>query len=394
MKIVQVKTVLTSPNQNYLFVKVETESGVYGWGDCSLNGREETVANLIDTYLGPMLIGRDASNIEDIWHLIYQGSYWRGGNVMMSALSGIDMALWDILGKECEKPLYQLLGGKVRDRVLCYSHVLGNTYDEKIRNAADFVNSRKLKVIRLRAGMPAAFGTFGKQEGNGPRIETWDSQEEMFNTIEYFRKIREAVGPDVGIVYDLHERFSAAQAIWVMNQLEPYNPYFIEDPVSIDCVESLRSVRAKTKVPIAMGELYKSRWECIPAITERLVDYLRCDIVRIGGITEAKKIAAMAETYDIKTAWHGPNDVSPITHAVNWHFNISSYNFGIQEDGTMEGPISEVVSGGPVYENGSLVMDDRPGIGCDVDEDAAARYPFRKAYLPYCRSKDGSIVPW
>lgn len=394
MKITRVKTLLTSPSQTYLFVKIETESGLYGWGDCSLNGREETVANLIDSYLGPMLIGRDASDIEDIWHLIYQGTYWRGGNVLMSALSGIDMALWDILGKECGKPLYKLLGGKMRDGVLCYAHILGDTYEEKISKVAEYVKDRKLKVIRLRVGQPAAFGTFGKQECKGPKVEPWNQQEEMEKTVEFFRKTREVVGPDIGIVYDLHERFSPSQAIWIMNRLEQYNPYFVEDPISIDCVESLRSVRAKTRVPIAMGELYKSRWECLPAITERLVDYLRCDIVRIGGITEAKKLAALAETYEVKTAWHGPNDVSPITHAINWHLNVCSYNFGIQEDGTMDGEIRSVVSGGPVYRDGSLIMEDRPGIGCDVNEETASEYPFRKAYLPYCRSSDGSIVPW
>lgn len=395
MKITQVKTILTSPNQNYLFVKIITDSGVCGVGDASLNGREQTVADLIDTYLTPMLIGRDPGQIEDFWQLAYRGTYWRGGNIMMSAVCGIDMALWDILGKTAGKPLYALLGGKVRDSVLCYSHVLGKTMEEKIAQAADYVKQRQLKVIRLRAGIPAAGGTFGvKAPQDGPMVEPWTPRDEIDSAIEYFIRVREAVGRDVGIIYDLHERFSPDQAIRIMRSLERCNPFFIEDPVAPDSVDSLRYVREKTSVPIAFGELYKSRWECLPAITNHWVDYIRCDVIRVGGITEARKIAALAETYDIKTAWHGPNDVSPITHAVNWHLNVSEYNFGIQEDGTTDGLIKEVVSGGPVYENGSLFMEDRPGIGCEVDEEAAARYPFCKAYIPICRQDDGSLHTW
>lgn len=314
---------------------------------------------------------------------------------MMSALCGIDMALWDILGKSAGKPLYVLLGGKVRDKVLCYSHVLGKTQEEKIARAAEYVRVRGLKVIRLRAGLPAANGTF-KVNGhqNGPKVEPWTPEDEIYNTIEYFIRIREAVGRDVGIIYDLHERFSPDQAVRIMRKLEEYDPFFIEDPVAPDCVDSLRYVREKTAVPIAFGELYKSRWECLPAITGRWVDFIRCDIIRIGGITEAKKVAALAETYDIKTAWHGPNDVSPITHAVNWHLNVSEYNFGIQEDGTTDSLIHQVVTGGPLYRDGYLTMEARPGIGCDVDEEMAARYPFHKAYLPVCRQEDGSLHSW
>ncbi|MGM9594238.1 MAG: enolase C-terminal domain-like protein [Candidatus Onthomonas sp.] len=396
MKITKVKTILTSPRQNYLFVKIETDAGIYGVGDASLNGRELAVASLIETYLTPMLLGRDPGQIEDFWQLVYRGSYWRGGNVTMSALSGIDMALWDILGKETGKPLYALLGGKVRERVLCYSHILGATREEKIQLAARSVQERGMKVIRLRAGQPAAAGTFGlRADQNGPVVEPWDGEWELRSTVDYFARVRQAVGPDVGIIYDLHERFTPEQAIRVMRQLEPYDPYFVEDPVAPDCPESLRCVREKTNVPIAFGELYKSRWECLPAITNRWVDFLRCDIIRIGGITEARKLSALAETYDVRMAWHGPNDVSPITHAVNWHLNVSSYHFGIQEDGTTDNTVRRVISGGPRYQDGYLVMEDAPGIGCDIDEAAAAEYPFRRAYLPVCRRpSDGSLCTW
>ena len=396
MKITNVKTILTSPKQNYLFVKIETDSGIYGVGDASMNGRELTVANYIDEYMKPQLIGRDPARIEDFWQLMYRGSYWRGGNIMMSALSGVDMALWDILGKSADKPLYQLFGGKVRDRVVCYSHVLGATMEEKIEQAADYARSRKLKVVRLRAGLPAANGTFGlTQDQDKPKIEFWDSEEQMAETVEFFVKVRERVGSKIGIIYDLHERFSPDQAIKVMNKLEPYDPFFIEDPIAPDSVDSLRYVREKTNVPIGFGELYKSRWECLPAITNHWTDYIRCDIIRIGGITEARKIQAIAETYDVKTAWHGPNDVSPITHAVNWHLNVSAYNFGIQEDGTTCDDIKKIIIGGPEYEDGFLIMPDIPGIGCDINEEAAARHPFHKAYIPICRrSSDGSLVTW
>ena len=395
MKIVEVKTILTSPRQNYLFVKIFTDSGLYGVGDASLNGREQTVADYINTYLTPMLLGRDPSYIEDFWQLAYRGSYWRGGNIAMSALCGIDMALWDILGKACGKPLYALFGGKLREKVLCYAHLQGQTQEERIEQAAEVVAARNLKVVRVRAGLPAASGTlgFGAQQFS-PKVELWSSREEIHNTVEFFIRLREKLGRDVGLIYDLHERFSPDEAIYIMNRLEPYSPFFIEDPVAPDCPDSLRSVREKTKVPIAFGELYKSRWECLPAVANRWIDYLRCDVIRIGGITEARKIAALAETYDVKLSWHGPNDVSPITHAVNWHLNVSEYNFGIQEDGTADELVREVVSGGPVYQDGYLIMDCRPGIGCDIDEEAAANYPFRRAYIPICRSEDGSLCTW
>lgn len=395
MKIVEVKTILTSPNQNYLFVKILTDEGIYGVGDASLNGRDKAVKDLIDFYLTPLLIGRDPSEIEDFWQLVYRGSYWRGGNIVMSALCGIDVALWDIMGKIAGLPLYKLLGGRVRNKILCYSHILGKTNEEKVKNAAQYTADRGLKVIRLRAGMPAAGGTFGARiDQTGPLIEQWTPDEEIHNTVEYFKQVREAVGKNVGIIYDLHERFSPEQAIRVINMLEPYDPYFIEDPIAPDCIESLKSVREHTNVPIAMGELFKSRWECLPAVSNRWIDYLRCDIIRIGGITEAVKIATIADTYDIKMAWHGPNDVSPITHAVNWHLNASEYNFGIQEDGTVDTLVNKVISGGPYYREGYLYMDDKPGTGCDIDEKAAAQYPFVRTYLPICRKLDGSICTW
>ena len=315
---------------------------------------------------------------------------------MMSALSGIDMALWDIKGKRAGLPLYSLLGGKVRDKVLCYSHVLGETNEIKVKRAAEFVKERGLRVIRLRAGLPSANGTLNSGEKQyTPKTEPWDPEFYADEMIRYFADIRKVVGPEVGIIFDLHERFSPERAIYIMRKLEACNPFFIEDPIAPDCVESLKTVREHTHVPIAFGELYKSRWECIPAITNRWLDFIRCDIIRVGGITEARKIGAIAETYDVKTAWHGPNDVSPVTHAVNWHMNVSAYNFGIQEDGTVDDKIKEVIRGGPVYGNGYLTMTDKPGIGCDIDEDAAAAYPYRRAYIPVCRRpEDGSLCDW
>ncbi len=397
MKITDVKTILTCPGQNYLFIKILTEDPeIYGIGDASLNGREKAVADLTDEYLRPMLIGMDPDNIEEIWQLIYRGAYWRGGNIIMSALCGIDMALWDIKGKRANLPLYSLLGGKVRDKVLCYSHVLGATNEIKVQRAAEFVKDRGLKVIRLRAGLPSANGTLnGKEAQNMPKTEVWAPEFYADAMIDYFADIRRVVGPQVGIIFDLHERFAPERAIYIMRKLEKYNPFFIEDPIAPDCVESLKTVREHTHVPIAFGELYKSRWECLPGIINRWLDFIRCDIIRIGGITEAKKINAIAETYDVKTAWHGPNDVSPVTHAVNWHMNVSSYNFGIQEDGTVDDKIKEVIIGGPEYKDGYLTMKEAPGIGCDINEEAAAAYPYRRAYIPICRRpEDESLGDW
>lgn len=397
MKITDVKTILTCPGQNYCFIKIYTDDPeIYGIGDASINGREKAVADLCDEYLRPMLIGMDPDRIEDIWQLIYRGSYWRGGNIMMSALCGIDMALWDIKGKVARLPLYSLLGGKLRDKVLCYSHVLGATNEIKVQRAAEFVKDRGLKVIRLRAGLPSANGTLNSNGAQDtPKVEPWDPEFYADEMIDYFANIRKVVGPQVGIIFDLHERFSPERAIYIMRKLEQYNPFFIEDPIAPDCFESLKTVRDHTNVPIAFGELYKSRWECLPGITNRWLDFIRCDLIRIGGITEARKIGAIAETYDVKTAWHGPNDVSPVTHAVNWHLNVSAYNFGIQEDGTVDDSVKEVVKGGPVYKDGYLTMEDKPGIGCDIDEEVASKYPYQRHYIPICRRPDdGSLCDW
>lgn len=396
MKITGVKVILTCPRQNYLFVKVLTdEPELYGVGDASLNGREASVANLIEEYLAPMMLGRDPDRIEDFWQLVYRGSYWRGGNIMMSALSGLDMALWDIKAKRAGLPLYSLLGGKCREKLLCYTHTLGHTSEARIQNALFHVREQRIKVIRLRVGLPAAETTLnGEGWQMAPKIEFWNAEQEIARTIQSFIQVREAVGDEAGIIYDLHERFTPDQAIRIIRALEPYHPYFIEDPVEPDSTASLRRVRAGTAAPLAFGELYKSRWECLPGITERLFDYLRCDLIRIGGVTEGKKLQALAEAYDIKLAWHGPNDVSPITHAVNWHMNISAPNFGIQEMGAIDHAVSEVVSGGPYCQDGYLLMNDAPGIGCDINEEAAARYPYRRAYLPICRRDDGSLCAW
>ena len=395
MKITEVRTILCCPKQNYLFVKILTDDpAIYGVGDCSLNGREAAVASLIDEHIAPMMIGRDPDRIEDFWQFVYRGSYWRGGNIMMSALSGLDMALWDIKAKVAGLPLYSLLGGKCRDKLLTYTHVLGKTREERVESAKQFVKDG-MKVVRLRVGLPAAAATFG---GDGwqttPQIETWNPEQMVQDTIDYFVAIREAVGEDVGIIYDLHERFAPDQAIRIMRVLEPYHPFFIEDPVAPDSISALRSVREKTVVPIGFGELYKSRWECLPGITERLFDYLRCDLIRVGGITEGRKIQALAETYDVKLAWHGPNDVSPITHAVNYHMNVASYNFGIQEMGAIDAEVNRVVSGGPYCKDGYLYMEDQSGIGCDIDEELAKAYPYRRAYIPVCRQEDNSLMTW
>lgn len=230
MKIVDIKTILTCPGQNYLFIKVITDDpDIYGIGDASLNGREKAVSDLTDEYLKPMLIGMDPDNIEEIWQLIYRGTYWRGGNIIMGALCGIDMALWDIKGKRAGLPLYSLLGGRVRNKVLCYSHVLGETNQDKVEQAAEFVKKRGLRVIRLRAGLSAANGTLNSTEAqNAPKIEKWDPEFYADEMIEYFANIRKVVGPKVGIIFDLHERFSPERAIYIMRKLEKYNPFLLK----------------------------------------------------------------------------------------------------------------------------------------------------------------------
>lgn len=406
MKITNVKVIVTCPGRNYVLVKIETdEPGLYGVGDATLNGRELAVATALGEHLAPILIGRDPDRIEDTWQDIFRGTYWRGGPVLMTALAGVDMALWDIKGKRAGLPLYSLLGGRCRDGVLCYTHAAGDDFQKVEENVRRFMEEG-FKVIRAQVAIPGSIGTYGAGAGMGanapinargeslPFVERWEPSPYLRTIPRLFEYLRSKVGQEIELFHDVHERLTPIEAARLAKELEPYHLLFLEDPLRPEHKESFRLIRHHSTTPLGMGELFTDKWDCLPLITEQLIDYVRCDLAHIGGITEARKIAAIAEAYYVRTAWHGPGDVTPITHAATVHLDLAIPNFGVQEMVRFPDVVKEVISGGPVFQDGYLVVDDTPGLGCDINEEAAKKYPYQRAYLPTVRRLDGSVHDW
>lgn len=399
MKIVDVQTIVTSPGRNFVLLKIVTESGLYGVGDGTLNGRELAVAKALEEHIAPLLIGRDADRIEDIWQYLFRGTYWRGGPVLNSALAAVDIALWDLKGKRAGLPVYSLLGGKTREGALCYTHAFGETFHD-VTAAAQSLIDRGFKVVRCQSAIPGTKGTYGTGRGSNPRGETlpyeevWEPTPYLRTVPRLFEHLRSQLGDEVELFHDVHERLTPIQAARLAKELEPFHLFFLEDPLRPEHKESFRLIRQHSTTPLAMGELFTSKWECLPLFSEQLIDFIRCDLAHVGGITEAKKIAALAECYYIQTAWHGPPDISPITHAANVHLDLALPNFGVQEWVEHPPEVADVIHGGPNFENGYLTVDDQPGLGCDIDEDAAKKYPYQRAYLPTTRRADGSVHDW
>lgn len=408
MKITNVRVIVTCPGRNYVLLKLETDQGIYGVGDATLNGRELAVATLLEEHLAPLLIGRDPDQIEDIWQSIFRGTYWRGGPIILTALAGIDMALWDIKGKCAGLPVYSLLGGKCRDGVLCYTHASGQDFQEVEESVRAFME-RGFKVIRVQVAIPGLKDIYGTRRDWGgrrrpksmmavgdslPYVETFEPRPYLRTIPRLFDYLRGKLSWEVELIHDTHERLGPVDAAQLAKDLEPYRLFFLEDLLRPEHKQSFRLVRQHSTTPLAMGELYHDKWECLPLITEQLIDYIRCDLGHSGGITEGKKIAAIAEPYYVKTAWHGPGDIAPITHAANVHLDLAITNFGVQEFTIFPDQVNEVIPGAPEFKSGYLTVSDAPGLGCDINEELAKKYPYQRAYLPMARRLDGSLQDW
>ncbi|SIQ95158.1 D-mannonate dehydratase ManD [Halanaerobium kushneri] len=396
MKINNVKVIVTNPGRNYVTVKIETDQGIYGVGDATLNGRELAVAKTIEEYLAPIIMGKNPDNIEHIWQYIYRGAYWRGGPVFMTALAGIDMALWDIKGKKAGLPVYSLLGGKCRDKALCYTHVSGQSFKEVKAKALKKIDEG-YRALRVQVSIPGLDGTYGTVEDDAkelPFVEKWDSKPYLNTIPQLFEYLKSEIEEDIHLIHDSHERLTISEAVKLAKRLEKYDLLFLEDLLKPENKDGFSFIKNNSAMPLAMGELFNSRWDAVKLITEKLIDYIRCDVSHIGGITEAKKIAHLAETFQVKTAWHGPADISPIAHMANLHLDFSTPNFGIQELAEFPEEVDEVFTGKPEFEDGYLKISDRPGLGCDIDEDMAAKYSYQKAYLPVAERLDGSVHDW
>ncbi|MDP3064791.1 MAG: D-galactonate dehydratase family protein [Chloroflexota bacterium] len=404
MKIRSVKVIVTCPGRNYVLLKVETDDpGLYGVGDATLNGRELAVAAALEQHIAPLLIGMDPDRVEDIWQYLFRGTYWRGGPVLMTALAAVDMALWDIKGKRAGLPVYSLLGGRCREGALCYTHASGNDFSE-VEEAVRRFTEEGFKCVRVQVAIPGAVGTYGtssfRVRGSGPTddslpfVEQWEPAPYLRTIPRLFEHLRGHLGEEVELMHDTHERLTPIQAARLAKELEPYHLFFLEDLLRPEHKESFRLIRNHSTTPLAMGELFHNKWECLPLITEQLIDYIRCDLGHTGGITEGRKIAAIAEPYSVQTAWHGPGDIGPIVHAANVHLDLAIPNFGVQEMVRFSDQVKEVIPGGPEFRDGYLNVTDAPGLGCDINEKAAAKYPYERAYLPTVRRADGAVGDW
>ena len=402
MKIERIETIVTCPGRNFVTVKVVTSEGVHGLGDATLNGRELAVKSYLDDHVIPCLIGRDPRNIEDIWQYLYRGAYWRRGPVTMTAIAAIDMALWDIKGKLAGMPVYQLLGGKSRDGLMVYGHANGRDHAEAIE-AVHKHAEEGYKAIRVQSGVPGLAKTYGVGKTKGyyepaekglPPEEPWDTALYLRHTPELFRKVRESIGPDVHLLHDAHHRLTPIEAARLGKELEPFHLFWIEDATPAENQEAFRLIRQHTTTPLAVGEVFNSIWDCNHLIREQLVDYIRSTIVHAGGITHVRRIADYAAMYQVRTGFHGATDLSPVCMAAAVNFGLWVPNFGVQELMPHSQLTDEVFPHNYRLEDGYLVMDEVPGLGVDIDEALAARYPYERAYLPVARLRDGSMWNW
>ena len=374
--ITNVKTILTAPETIPLVVvKIETsEPGLYGLGCATFTQRYLAVATAIDEYLKPYLLGKDVANIEDIWQTCQVNGYWRNGPITNNALSGVDMALWDIKGKVAGMPVYDLLGGKARAGAAVYRHADGRSLSEVEENVRKYMEQGLLYIRCQWGGYGGRIDQIKLPDG-APEGTYFDPHGYARNTLKLFEHVRNAVGDDIELLHDVHERLAPIEAVRLSKNLEPYRLFFLEDALSPEAVDWFAVMRQQSSTPIAMGELFTHPQEWLPLIQNRLIDFIRCHISTIGGITPAKKLAHLCEAFGIRTAWHGPGDVSPVGHAANLHIDLSSYNFGVQEWWGPSDLIKEVFPGTPELRGGYLYANDKPGLGIDIDEKLAAQYP-------------------
>jgi mannonate dehydratase len=402
LKVTSARVIVTCPGRNFVTLKIETDEGVTGVGDATLNGRELAVASYLNDHVIPCLIGRDAHQIEDIWQYLYRGAYWRRGPVTMSAIAAVDMALWDIKAKVAGLPLYQLLGGASRKGVMVYGHANGQTIDDTIAAARDYL-ALGYKAVRLQSGVPGLPSTYGVSkhrmfyepaDADLPTENVWSSSKYMRVVPELFAAARETLGWDVHLLHDLHHRLTPIEAARLGKDLEPYRPFWIEDPTPADNQDALRLVRQHTTTPIAIGEIFNSVWDAKQLIQEQLIDYVRATVVHAGGITHLRRIASFADMFGVRTGCHGATDLSPVAMAAALHFDLSVPNFGIQEYMRHTEETDAVFPHAYRFDDGFLHPGEQPGLGVEIDEALAAKHPYRRAYLPVNRLEDGTMHDW
>jgi mannonate dehydratase len=402
MKIIEGRVIVTCPGRNFVTLKLITDEGVYGIGDATLNGRELSVVSYLQDHVIPCLINRDPNQIEDIWQYLYRGAYWRRGPVTMSAIAAVDMALWDIKGKLAKMPVYQMLGGRCREGVMVYGHANGTTIEETLAELDKYI-SLGYKAIRLQTGIPGLKSTYGVSgdkmfyepaDADLPTENVWSTEKYLDACPKLFERAREKVGFGPHLLHDVHHRLTPIEAARLGKSLEPYRLFWLEDAVPADNQESFRLIRSHTVTPLAVGEIFNSIHDCRSLIQEQLIDYIRATVVHAGGISHLRKIASFAELYNVRTGCHGATDLSPVSMAAALNFDISIPNFGVQEYMRHTQETDEVFPHGYKFNNGYLIPGEAPGLGVDIDEKLAAKYPYKRAFLPVNRLEDGSMYNW
>jgi mannonate dehydratase len=402
MKITAAKVIICSPGRNFVTLKVETEDGLYGLGDATLNGRELAVASYLSDHVLPLIIGHDARRVEDIWQFLYKGAYWRRGPVTMAAIAAVDSALWDIKGKALGTPVYQLLGGASRDSVMVYGHASGNTIERAVEAAASFV-ADGYTAVRIQTSVPGFERTYGvgaggtyepAQRGAAPLQTVWQSEPYLNVVPQLFAKARVELGPDVHLLHDVHHRLTPIEAARLGRALEPFHLFWLEDPTPAENQEAFRLIRQHTTTPLAVGEVFNSIHDCRQLIQEQLIDYIRTTVVHAGGISHLRKIAALAELYQVRTGSHGATDLSPVCMAAALHFDLSVHNFGVQEYMPHNADTDRVFPHSYRFADGAMHPGEAPGLGVDIDEGLAASFPYNPAYLPVARLVDGTVHDW
>ncbi len=402
MKISNAYVNITSPGRNFVTVKIETDEGIFGLGDGTLNGRELSVASYLTDHVIPCIIGRDPFQTEDIWQYLYRGAYWRRGPVTMSAIAAVDVALWDIKGKAMNTPVYNLLGGKCREGVLAYCHASGKDIEQALE---DVGRQKELgyRAIRVQSGIPGLSTTYGVSKGQGryepaerglpPELE-WSTEHYLRHIPKLFARVREVFGEELHLLHDCHHRMTPIEAARLGKELEPFHLFWMEDPTPAELQDSFKIIREHTTTPIAVGEVFNSIWDAHDLIRNQWIDYLRMTLVHGGGFTHMKKVADFAALYHVRTGFHGATDLSPVTMAAALHFDTAIHNFGIQEHMAHNDETDAVFPHHYRFEDGLMFPGDVPGLGVDLNEELAKKYPYQRAYLPINRKLDGTLWDW
>ncbi|MFR0355104.1 D-mannonate dehydratase ManD [Streptomyces sediminimaris] len=414
MRIVSAEVIVTSPGRNFVTLRITTEDGVTGLGDATLNGRELAVQSYLDNHVVPLLIGSDASRIEDTWQYLYRGAYWRRGPVTMAAVAAVDTALWDIKAKAAGMPLYQLLGGASRSGALAYGHASGRDIPELLDSVRAHLELG-YRAIRIQTGIPGLDTVYGvaasaadggdrydyepaRRAATGgrplPAVETWDTRAYLRHVPSVFEAVRAEFGPELPLLHDGHHRMTPIQAAQLGKALEPYDLFWLEDATPAEDQAALRLIRRHTTTPLAIGEVFNSVHDYTTLLSERLIDYVRSAVTHTGGVTAMKKLLDLADLYGIKSGMHGPTDISPVGMAAALHLDLAVHNFGIQEYMRHSEPTLEVFRTSFRFHNGLLHPSDTPGLGVELDVEAARKFPYEAAYLPVNRLRDGTMHDW